>query len=218
MRRLADKLRRFYQQQARAGNSAVKTAAAKVEMARAERDPGRFMKRAQVAAQDESGLELPQELRSAFNCDLDGTPYGYGHGTWASWLLPVVWMQPPDQKYPEWFGKLPATLEKQAKSLYDYLLSAEDSQLNMDPRRRQEQERRQRRDNDVLTLFTFAWHGTDLIELLLDQADHLNRIKSNDKSSLHCKPQDILGESRCDFSTSQRYLVLAHRQQRACRG
>ena len=99
MRRLADKLTRFYQQQARAGNSAVKIAAAKVELARAERDPGRFMKRAQVAAQDESGLELPQELRSAFNCDLDGTPYGYGHGTWASWLLPVVWMQPPDQKY-----------------------------------------------------------------------------------------------------------------------
>ena len=99
VRRLADKLTRFYQQQARAGNSAVKIAAAKVELARAERDPGRFMKRAQVAAQDESGLELPQELRSAFNCDLDGTPYGYGHGTWASWLLPVVWMQPPDQKY-----------------------------------------------------------------------------------------------------------------------
>lgn len=189
---LAGRLRRFYQEQAQAGTSELRRAAAKVELHRAARDPEHFHKKAQKVAQDPTGLDLPQEIRAVFNVDLDGTPCGYGYGTWMSWLLPVVWIIPPDQKYPSWMAKLPVAVQRHAKELYDKLFAIPDpvdAALKGDPRAQQwharQQQRAEKEALEIVTLCCFAWHKTTLIQLLIDQADDLQRIKANDNSVLN---------------------------------
>lgn len=189
---LAGRLRQFYQEQALAGTSELRRTAAKVELHRAVRDPEHFRKKAQAAAQDPTGLDLPQEIRAVFNVDLNGTPCGYGYGTWMSWLLPVVWIIPPDQKYPSWMAKLPAAVQRHAKELYDKLFAIpdpDDAALKGNPRAQQwqamQQQRAEKEALEIVTLCCFAWHKTTLIQLLIDQADDLQRIKSNDNSVLN---------------------------------
>jgi hypothetical protein len=115
--------------------------------------------------------------------DVHGRPYGCGYGTWASWWLPVVWISPPNQQFPAWFDKLPAGVQRHARDLYSKLFASD-----------QDQQQRQQMMNgggrpqsaaEGVTLVTFAWHKTTLIQLLLDQADHLQRIKSNAHSTLY---------------------------------
>ena len=187
---LAAQLRSFYERQSQPGTGVLHRAAAAVELQRARRDPEHFRKKAQVAAQDPSGLQLPEEIRAVFNTDLiDGSPHGYGHGTWLSWLLPVVWIAMPDQKHPAWMAKLPTAVQRHVKELYDKLFTTPDASMAANPRMAQQQANNKRREEEraaeIVTLCCFAWHKTTLIQLLLDQADDLHRIKFNDHSTLN---------------------------------
>ena len=91
----------------------------------------------------------------------------------------VVWMIPPDQQFPKWFDKLPASVKSRVQRWYTQLFETE----NQGNRMHGVEYRPQPKDG--ITVVTFAWHGTTLIEQLLDQADEFARIKSNNHSTLY---------------------------------